>query len=158
MQYCINALLFLIIIFSGNQLLAQSPAKQVEVAAEQKIFKISNPDYKLSPHTGMTRKHWQDAALYLLQGAFSYINQPDDAMVFPKQPGKSYPKDGIHTPTEKLEGLCRTLFVAAPLLKENPALTINKIKVADYYRRQIIRLTDPGQRHLYQTTGKERRP
>ena len=144
MQYRINAFLFLIIIFSGNQLLAQSPAKQVEVAAEQKIFKISNPDYKLSPHTGMTRKHWQDAALYLLEGAFSYINQPDDAMIFPKQPGKSYPKDGIHTPTEKLEGLCRTLFVVAPLLKENPALTINKIKVADYYRRQIIRLTDPA--------------
>jgi hypothetical protein len=120
----------------------QSPA-----FSEQKdgktIFKLDGPDFKVSPQTGMTRKHWKDAALYLLQGAFSYVHGMDDPMKFPKQPGKSYPRNEGQVPTEKLEGLCPTLFVAAPLLKENPGLVINNIKVADYYRYQILKLLDP---------------
>lgn len=107
------------------------------------VFKINAPDYKTSPVTGVTRKHWKEAALYLLEGAFSYIHSLDDPMKFPKQPGKSYPRNEGQVPTEKLEGLCRTLFVAAPLLKENPDLVINNIKVADYYRYQILNLLDP---------------
>lgn len=106
------------------------------------VFTINKPDYTVSPHTGMTRKHWKEAALYLLEGAFSYIHSPDDPMQFPKQPGKSYPRTASQIPTEKLEGLCRTLFMAAPLLKENPSLEINGIKVADYYRRNILNLID----------------
>ena len=107
------------------------------------IFKIVNPDYKLSPYTGMTKQHWKDAGLYLLEGAFSYIHNLDDPMKFPKQPGKSYPQDENRVPTEKLEGLSRTLFIASPLLKENPNLVINNIKVADYYRHQFSKLIDP---------------
>jgi len=38
--------------------------------------------------------------------------------------------------------LCRTLFVAAPLLKENPDLEINGIKIAEYYRKNILSLID----------------
>ena len=108
------------------------------------IFQIKNPDYKISPYTGMTKQHWKDAALYLLEGAFSYIHTLDDPMKFPKQEGKSYPVNESQIPTEKLEGLCRTLFIASPLLKENPSLMINNIKVADYYRYQIGKLTDPA--------------
>src|SRR5688572_15034180 len=59
----------------------------------KQVFQINKPDLKLSPLTGMTRKHWKEAALYLLSGAFSYIHTLDDPMKFPKQPGKSYPKD-----------------------------------------------------------------
>ncbi|WP_207493820.1 DUF2264 domain-containing protein [Aridibaculum aurantiacum] len=110
----------------------------------QPLFRIADPDYKLSPQTGMTRKHWKQAALYLLNGAFSYINTLDDPMQFPKQVGKSYPHRKEQVPTEKLEGLCRTLFIAAPLLKEDPELTINNIKVADYYRYQLSKLIDPS--------------
>jgi hypothetical protein len=110
----------------------------------KQIFSLNKPDYKLSPHTGMTRKHWQEAGLYLLSGAFSYIHDLDDRMIFPKQPGKSYPRNEGQIPTEALEGLCRTLFIAAPLLKENPALKLNNISVADYYRHQIVKLTDPA--------------
>lgn len=106
------------------------------------VFKIAQPDYTVSPLTGMTRKHWKDAAAYLLEGAFSYIHNIDDPMQFPKQPGKSYPRTASQIPTEKLEGLCRTLFMAAPLLKENPALEINGIKVAEYYRHNILNLLD----------------
>jgi len=106
------------------------------------VFEIKNPDFKLSPQTGMTKQHWKDAAMYLLEGAFGYIHSLDDPMKFPKQEGKSYPQDEGKVPTEKLEGLCRTLFIAAPLLKENPSLVINNIKVADYYRHQITQLTN----------------
>ncbi len=108
------------------------------------VFKIVNPDYQLSPYTGMTKQHWKDAALYLLQGAFSYIHNLGDPMKFPKQPGKSYPLDQNKVPTEKLEGLSRTLFIASPLLKENPNLVINNIKVAEYYRHQFGKLIDPS--------------
>ncbi len=106
------------------------------------IFKVAHPDFKLSPETGMARRHWKDAAQYLLEGAFSYIHTLDDPMKFPRLPGKSYPRTESQVPTEKLEGLCRTLFMAAPLLKENPALELNHIKVADYYRYQIRQLID----------------
>ncbi|MFM2292192.1 MAG: hypothetical protein RIS29_2005 [Bacteroidota bacterium] len=108
------------------------------------VFQVQNPDYKLSPHTGMTRQHWKDAALYVLKGAFGYIHSLDDPMKFPKQEGKSYPQKSAQIPTEKLEGLSRTLFVAAPLLKENPNLELNGIKVADYYRHQLCNLFRPS--------------
>lgn len=117
--------------------------KALEKSNSNSVFEIKNPDFKLSPETGMTKQHWKDAAMYLLEGAFSYIHSLDDPMKFPKQEGKSYPLDESKVPTEKLEGLCRTLFVAAPLLKENPSLVINNIKVADYYRYQITQLTNP---------------
>lgn len=117
-------------------------AVQQKRVPNQPLFKLVNPDYKLSPYTGVTRKHWQDAALYLLKGAFSYIGNLDDPMQFRKEPGKSYPRNPGQVPTEKLEGLCRTLFVAAPLLKENPSLKINNISVAGYYRNQLIKLCD----------------
>ena len=107
-------------------------------------FEVKNPDKKLSPFTGMTRRHWQDAARYLLSGAFSYVHSLDDPMQFVKQPGKSYPRSESQVPTEKLEGLCRTLFMAAPLLKEDPNLTLNGVKVGDYYRHQLARLVDPA--------------
>ena len=110
----------------------------------KQIFKINHPDFTLSPETGLSRKHWKEAALYLLSGAFTYVQKLDDPMKFPKQPGKSYPRDGKPNPTEKLEGLCRTMFIAAPLLKENPSLTINNIPVGDYYRHQLAKLVNPS--------------
>nr|WP_319397564.1 DUF2264 domain-containing protein [uncultured Carboxylicivirga sp.] len=120
-----------------------SAFSQSQASEEQNTFELKNPDYTISPTTGMTRQHWIDAALYLLKGAFTYIDDLDDPMKFPKQPGKSYPHDERQVPTEKLEGLCRTLFIAAPLLKENPDLTINNINVGEYYRYQIRQLINP---------------
>ena len=108
------------------------------------LFEVKNPDKKLSPYTGLTRRHWQDAARYLLSGAFSYVRTLDDPMQFPKQPGKSYPRTESQVPTEKLEGLCRTLFMAAPLLKDDPGLTLNGVKVGDYYRHQLAQLVNPA--------------
>lgn len=106
-------------------------------------FSNPEPDFKLSPYTGMTRQSWIDAAEYLLEGAFTYISSMDDPMYFPKQHDKTYPNNEGQVPTAKLEGFCRTLFIAAPLLRENPDLTLNHIKVADYYRHQLLNLINP---------------
>jgi hypothetical protein len=108
----------------------------------QAVFRLDKPDYKLSPLTGMSRKHWKDAGVFLLSGAFSYVNKLTDPLQFPKQEGKSYPRNQSQVPTEKLEGLCRTLFIAAPLLREDSNLIINHIRLADYYRQQIRMLVD----------------
>ena len=110
----------------------------------EQTFVNPAPDYKLSPYTGMTRQSWIDAAEYLLEGAFTYVRTMDDPMYFPKQHDKTYPNNEGQVPTAKLEGFCRTLFIAAPLLRENPELTINGIKVADYYRHQLLNLINPA--------------
>ena len=111
--------------------------------SKENIFVLEKPDYKTNPLTGMGRKHWMDAAKYILGGAFTYINNIDDPMKFPKQLDKTYPRNEGQVPTEKLEGLCRTLFVAAPILKEEPNLVMNNINVAEYYRHQILNLINP---------------
>ncbi|MGI6219617.1 MAG: DUF2264 domain-containing protein [Bacteroidaceae bacterium] len=121
---------------TGAQAAEASPAAAEEVKLT--VFHVDQPDYKLSPYTGMTRKHWIDAARYLLEGAFSYINSMDDPMKFPQQPGKSYTGR-----TENLEGLCRTTFLAVGLLKENPELELHGIKVGDYYRHQLRNMITP---------------
>src|SRR5215217_230531 len=103
-----NKVVFAILLMAAvNTVSAQGGREQVPPYTQQKrvpnqpIFKVNNPDYKVSPYTGMTRQHWKDAALYLLRGAFSYIHKLDDAMQFPKQEGKSYPSNPNQVPTEK---------------------------------------------------------
>lgn len=122
----------------GQSTLGQSPA------VSENTFIVRQPDYQKSPYTGMTRQHWIQAGEYLLKGAFNYIHTLDDPMYFPKQLDKTYPNNEGQVPVAKLEGLARTLFVAAPLLKENPGLEMNGIKVADYYRHQLISISAPS--------------
>ena len=110
----------------------------------EQTFTIPTPNYKVSPYTGLDRQGWIDVAEWLLDGAFTYIHDIDDPMYFPKQFDKTYPNNPGQVPTAKLEGFCRTLFLAAPLLKENPDLTLNGIKVADYYRHQLLNLINPN--------------
>ena len=129
------------VVLSQERLLSRSSYRDIKKG--HAVFRVSKPDFKLSPYTGMSRTHWEQAARYLLEGAFAYIHDLEDPMTFPKQPGKSYPRNAGQVRTEKLEGLCRTLFIAAPLLRENPALQINGIKVAEYYRHQIVKLINP---------------
>lgn len=112
------------------------------VFAQENIFTVRQPDYQKSPYTGMTRQHWIQAGEYLLKGAFNYIHTLDDQMYFPKQLDKTYPRNTGEIPVAKLEGLARTLFVAASL-KDNPELEMNGIKVADYYRYQLINISNP---------------
>ena len=126
----------------ATSMLATACSRPEEKTDQENVFHIQHPDYTRSPFTGMTRDHWINAAEYLLNGAFSYVHNLDDPMKFPKQHDKTYPRNEGQVPTEKLEGLCRTLFVAAPLLRENPELELNGIRVADYYRHQLLNLVD----------------
>ncbi|MGV3705582.1 MAG: DUF2264 domain-containing protein [Arcticibacter sp.] len=121
---------------------ADSIAGLKEKVGDKQVFRVNNPDMQLSPHTGLSRKHWKEAALYLLSGAFDYVKTGENPMHFPKQPGKSYPRDGKPNRTENLEGLCRTMFMAAPLLKEDSSLRLHGVDVAGYYRRQLALLLD----------------
>lgn len=116
-------------------------------AASANVFSVMNPDYEKSPFTGMTRRHWVEAGQYLLEGAFGYIRSLDDPMYFPKQLDKTYPAGESNVKVAKLEGLARTLFVAAPLLKENPELSFHGIRVADYYRHQLMAISNPQSKH-----------
>lgn len=109
---------------------------------EGKIFEVTNPDKSLSPYTGMTRDHWKQAAEYLLATAFAYVDDVKDPFDLPKQFGKGYPRNADGIPTSRMEALCRTMFLAGPLLKENPDLTLNGVKVGDYYRYQIASFLD----------------
>lgn len=140
MKNSLKGLLFAFFTITSIASYAQvaTPTRQID-----QTFTIPTPDYKLSPYTGMNRQGWIDAATYLLDGAFTYIRNIDDPMYFPKQFDKTYPNNPGQIPTAKLEGFCRTLFLAAPLLKENPELTLNGIKVADYYRHQLLNLINP---------------
>ncbi len=108
------------------------------------VFKVNSPDKKLSPYTGMTRKHWVEAGQKILAGAFGQLKSIDDPMYFQRQLDKTYPRNDGGIGVAKLEGLARTFFLAAPLLMENPDLEINGIKVADYYRKHILGLVDPN--------------
>ena len=109
----------------------------------RRTFEVTNPDTKLSPYTGMNREHWKQAAEYLLNTAFQYVNDVKDPFNLPKQPGKTYPHNEGGVPTARMEALCRTMFLAGPLLKENPGLTLHGIKVGDYYRYQIASFLSP---------------
>lgn len=140
-----KVILFILLVIIQLSVVHTVTAKVAEPTHSiEKTFTIPQPDYQLSPYTGMTRQGWIDAATYLLDGAFTYIRTIDDPMYFPKQFDKTYPNNEGEVPTAKLEGFCRTLFLAAPLLKENPDLVLNGIKVAEYYRHQLLNLINPA--------------
>ena len=112
-------------------------------------FNIQSPDWDLSPFTGMTRQGWLECGKYILESAFQHVKSLEDPMLFPKVPGVSYPQEGYDacSPEKRtaaiLEGVARTFNIAAPLLADDPGLTFHGIKVADYYKYHILRLTDP---------------
>jgi len=108
-------------------------------------FQIQNPDYTLSPETGMTRQHWIDAGAFLLEGIFKHIPTLDDPIVLPKQSDVIYPKaddPAWRFKAEEYEGLSRTFLLAAPLINAVPDLECGGYKVADYYANQILLATD----------------
>ncbi len=127
-------LFFLLVILSPMEADANGQAPAPE---NGKVFDVTNPDKKLSPYTGMTREHWKQAAAYLLSTAFQYVGDVKDPLDLPKQEGKSYPRKDSEIPTARMEALCRTMFLAGPLLKENPGLTLHGVRVGDYYRYQL---------------------
>lgn len=109
-------------------------------------FVVQDPDTGLSPLTGMTRKHWVDAARFLLDGVFRNVKSVDDPIVLPRQHAITYPQPNDPEwkfKAQEFEGLARTFMLAAPLLKENPDLTVAGIRLRDYYANQLVLATDP---------------
>ena len=110
-------------------------------------FEITNPDYALSPHTGMSKKHYIDLAKYLLERAFKNIHSIETPLTFSIVPGKTYPQpndpDWRYLSAD-FEALERTFTLAGPLIHIDPNTTINNINLRDYYSLQIYRALTPG--------------
>lgn len=110
-------------------------------------FEVKNPDFDLSPYTGMTKKHYIECAKYLLKRAFKHVPTIDTPMIFPIVPGKTYPE--VNAPdwryrSFEFEALERTFTLAGPLMHVDPEISINNIKLRDYYCLQLYNALTPG--------------
>jgi hypothetical protein len=113
----------------------------------KQVFEVKDPDYGLSPLTGMTRAHYIACARYLLERAFKHVKSFDSPIVFPLVPGKSYPQPGDpewRTRAFEFEALERTFVLAAPLMHVDPEIAINGFKLRDYYCHHLYNAMTPG--------------
>lgn len=109
-------------------------------------------DYKVSPYTGITRRHWIEAGKYLLNGIFSNLSSLDDPVLVPRtEMDITYPhKEStgslrqIEEMAQKFEGLARSFFIAAPLIHDDPEIALNGISLREYYKTQILRACTKG--------------
>ena len=103
---------------------------------------MEEPDVQNSPYTGMGRKHWIDAAKYLLTGVFCHVKDLDAPVLVPRyEEHITYPNE--NTPewkkkAEIFEGLARSFFIAAPLLVNEPDVIISGIPLKEYYKKQVL--------------------
>ena len=110
-------------------------------------FEVKDPDFNLSPFTGMTRKHYIDLAKYVLERAFKHVDSLETPLSFPKVPGKTYPQPGApdwRYRSAEFEALERSFTLAGPLIHVDPGVTINNIKLRDYYSLQFYNTFTPG--------------
>ena len=111
-------------------------------------YEVSNPDFDLSPFTGMTRKHYIELAKYLLERAFKHVDSIDDPISFPTIPGsKTYPQPGApewRHRSHEFEALERSFTIAGPLIHVEPDVEIKGIKLRDYYCKQFYNTFTPG--------------
>jgi len=110
-------------------------------------FEVENPDFVLSPRTGMTKKHYIELARYLLERAFTHVHSMDDPLTFPIVPGKTYPQEGSpewRFRSLEFEALERTFTLAGPLIHLDPETTIRGIRLQDYYHLQLYNALTPG--------------
>lgn len=104
-------------------------------------FKLTNPDMELSPYTGMTRDEWIKCGIHMLEGAFQYVNELEEPMLLPKFPGVTYPQFSTHkVEAAVFEAMARSFNIAAPLIVDNPDLTINGINLKDYYKYHFLQI------------------
>ncbi len=112
-----------------------------------KAFQVRDPDYRLSPFTGMTRRHYIELAKYLLDRAFRHVPSLESPLSFPIVPGKTYPQPGApdwRYRSAEFEALERTFTLAGPLIHEDPETRIRGIKLRDYYCLHLYRALSPG--------------
>lgn len=114
-------------------------------------FVPKNPDYNLSPYTGLTRQNWIDAAQYILDGIFEHVEDADAPVLVPRYEDKiTYPNESTPAWKEKaeiFEGLARSFFIAAPLIENVPDAKAGGILLRDYYKNQVLKACTPGSRN-----------
>ena len=113
-------------------------------------FEVRDPDFALSPCTGMTRKHYIECAKYVLGRAFKHVPSFESPIVFPMVPGKSYPQPGDppwRHRAHEFEALERTFTLAGPLIHVDPETTVNGINLRDYYCHHLHNALTPGHEH-----------
>ncbi len=113
----------------------------------KKAFEVKNPDFELSPNTGMTKKHYIELTKYLLGRAFKHVDSINTPLNFPIVPGKTYPQPNApdwRYRSAEFEALERTFTLAAPLIHVDSETTINGINLRDYYSLQIYNAFTPG--------------
>ncbi len=111
------------------------------------VFEVINPDYNLSPLTGMTRNHYIELAKYLLERTFTHIGSINDVLTFPPVPGKTYPQPNDpdwRWRSLEFEALERTFTLAGPLIHLDPEVEIKGIKLREYYTLQLYNALTPG--------------
>jgi hypothetical protein len=110
-------------------------------------FEVKNPDFKKSPYTGMTKKHYIECAKYLLERAFSHVKSLEDPLSFSKVPGKTYPQPDApdwRYRSAEFEALERTFTIAGPLIHVDPEIKIKNISIREYYCLQFYNALTPG--------------
>lgn len=111
------------------------------------IFEVEDPDFQLSPFTGMTKRHYAECAKYILTRAFSHVRSMEDPITFPLVAGKSYPQPGAppwRYRSLEFEALERTFTLAGPLIHLDPEVKIRDISLRDYYRLHLYNALTPG--------------
>ncbi|MBN1184575.1 MAG: DUF2264 domain-containing protein [Bacteroidales bacterium] len=110
-------------------------------------YKVENPDFELSPYTGMTKEHYIELAKYILERAFKHVDSIETPLSFPIVPGKTYPQPNApdwRYRSAEFEALERSFTLAGPLIHVDPEIEINGIKLRDYYSLQIYNTFTPG--------------
>ena len=113
----------------------------------KKAFEIVNPDFGLSPFTGMTKQHYIEMAKYLLERAFTHVKSIDDPISFPVVPGKTYPQPNSpdwRYRSAEFEALERTFTLAGPLIHIDPNTEIKGINLREYYCKHLYNALTPG--------------
>ena len=108
------------------------------------VFEPKTLDYELSPYTGLTRESWMEAGKYLLSGIFQHIRHLEDPVVMPrKETEVTYPHSEDNERekrAEYFEGLARSFFIAAPLIQNEPDVTVSGYKLRDYYKYHVLKI------------------
>ena len=116
----------------------------------KKAFEVENPDFQLSPFTGMTKKHYIECGKYLLERAFKHVDSLETPISFPIVPGKTYPQPNApewRYRSADFEALERTFTIAGPLIHIDPEIKINNIKLRDYYSLHFYHAFTPGHKN-----------
>jgi hypothetical protein len=109
-------------------------------------FRPRHLDWQRSPHTGLDRQTWVEAATHLTAGVFRHLATADAPILLPRQSTVTYPQpdDPPHRfRAAEFEGLARTLMAAGHLINEDPATTLHGLNLRDYYAAHVLRGTDP---------------